>query len=116
MINPSCGLFMCGIKQSTVYVSGPQNKLAKEVKMVALSGYAIDGFTWTLLKLARFADSLNVGGAPILKHHFSKEEYTDAKKKIEELIDTKKKEKRAKSRRDTKDLEFDHLFENQSFS
>ena len=93
-----------------VHVSGAQNKLVKEVKMIALSGYAIDGFTWTLLKLARFADSLNIGGAPILKHHFGKEEYTDAKKKIEALIGTKKEDKKRKNRRDTKDLEFDNLF------
>ena len=93
-----------------VHVSGAQNKLAKEVKMIALSGYAIDGFTWTLLKLARFADSLNIGGAPILKHHFSKEEYTDAKKKIKELIGTKKEDKKGKNRSYTKGPEFDNLF------
>ena len=38
--------------------------------MIALAGYAADGFTWTLLKLARFSDSLYIqfGGAPAKKN------------------------------------------------
>lgn len=94
----------------------PQNQLVKEIQMIVLAGHAADGFTWTLLKLARFADSLFFGGAPMLKHLFSKEEYSDAKKKIEELIETKKGIEKAKNGRGARDLEFDNLFENETCS
>ena len=81
-----------------------QNKLVKEVKMIALAGHAADGFTWTLLKLARFAHSLYFGGAPMLKHLFSKEEYSDAKKKINELTETKKGTAKRKNGAETRIL------------
>ena len=70
---------------------------------------AADGFTWTLLKLARFSDSLFIGGAPMLKHHFSKEEYRDAKKNMKELVDVNKDSIRKNGKR-RKDLESDNLF------
>lgn len=95
--------------------SEPQNKLVKEVKMIALEGHDTDGFTWTLLKLARFADSLSIG-APILRHLFSKEEYRDAKRKIKELVDTIKQGEKGKNRRAAKELEFDNLFEKETCS
>ena len=98
------------------HLSGPQDKLVKEVKMIALAGHTADGFTWTLLKLARFADSLYFGGAPMLKHLFSKEEYSDAKKKINELIETKKGTAKGKNAKETMDLEFDNLFEEEAYS
>ena len=79
--------------------------------MIALAGHATDGFSWTLLKLARFADSLYFGGAPMLKHHFSKEEYGDAKKRIQELVEIKKQDGKGRNVRDEKDLEFDNLCE-----
>ena len=79
--------------------------------MIALAGHAADGFTWTLLKLARFADSLFMGGAPMLKHLFSKEEYDDAKKKIQELVETKKENVKGRNGREENELEFDNLCE-----
>lgn len=77
--------------------------------MIALAGHAADGFTWTLLKLARFSDSLFIGGAPMLNHHFSKEEYRDAKKNMKELVDVNKDSIRKNGKR-RKDLESDNLF------
>ena len=98
------------------YLLGPQNELVKEVKMIALAGHDTDGFTWTLLKLARFSDSQFIGGSPMLKHLFSKEEYRDAKKKIKELVDTMKQDVKGKNKRAAKELEFDNLFEKETCS
>lgn len=102
---------MYSVTQRLDYFAGLQNELVKEIQMIALAGHATDGFTWTLLKLARFADSLFLGGAPMLKHHFSKEEYGDAKKRIVELVETKKKDAKGRNGREDKDLEFDNLCE-----
>ena len=84
--------------------------------MIALAGHATDGFTWSLLKLARFADSLYLGGGPILKHHFSKEEYGDAKKRIQELVETKRQDAKGRNTKEDKDLEFDNLCEMEPFN
>ena len=96
------------------FLLGPQDALVSEIQMIALAGHATDGFTWTLLKLARFADSIYLGGAPILKHHFSKEEYCDAKKRIQELVETKKQDSKGSNGRGEKNLEFDNLWEIES--
>ena len=93
---------------------GPPDALINEIRMISLAGHATDGFTWSLLKLARFADSLYLGGAPMLKHHFSKEEYRDAKKRIEELVETKRQDAKGRNGRGEKDLEFDNLWEIES--
>jgi len=55
-----------------------------------------------VLQLARFADSIYLGGAPILKHHFRKEEYCDAKKRIQELVETKKQDSKERNGRGEK--------------
>ena len=52
----------------------------------------------------------------MLKHLFSKEEYSDAKKKINELIETKKGTVKGKNAKETMDLEFDNLFEEEAYS
>lgn len=89
----------------------PQNELVKEIQMIALAGHAVDGFTWTLLKLARFSDSLYLGGALMLKHLFHKKEYEQAKKNIEKLVETKKENAKKRGWKKDKDLEFYNLCE-----
>ena len=79
--------------------------------MIAPAGHAIDGFTWTLLKLARFSDSLNLGGAPMLRHLFHKKEYEQAKKSIEKLVETKKGNAKKGGWKKDKDLECYNLCE-----
>ena len=79
--------------------------------MIALAGHAVDGFTWTLLKLARFSDSLYLGGAPMLKHLFHKKEYEQAKKNIEKLVETKKENAKKRGWKKGEDLEFYTLCE-----
>lgn len=91
--------------------AAPQNELVKEIQMIALAGHTVDGFTWTLLKLARFSDLLYLGGAPMLKHLFHKKEYDDAKKKIQELVETKKEKSKRKVHKEGEDLEFYNLCE-----
>ena len=50
----------------------------------------------------------------MLKHHFSKEEYGDAKKRIQELVETKRQDAKGRNGREGKDLEFDNLWELES--
>ncbi|PFX11641.1 hypothetical protein AWC38_SpisGene24546 [Stylophora pistillata] len=89
----------------------PQNELVKEIQMTALAGHTADSFTWTLLNLACFSDLLYLGGAPMLKHLFHKKEYDDTKKKIQELVETKKEKAKTKVHKEGEDLEFYNLCE-----
>ena len=91
-------------------LSGPQNELISEVQRIALSGQVPDGFAWTLLKLARFADWLFLGGAPILKHLFTNKEYEGAKTRIQDLAEFKIRE--TERSRGKVDGEFDNLLSN----
>ena len=50
----------------------------------------------------------------MLKHHFRKEEYGDAKKRIQELVETKRQDSKGRNGKEEKDLEFANLWELES--
>nr|XP_058945579.1 uncharacterized protein LOC131773654 [Pocillopora verrucosa] len=76
---------MMGRKYPTVN-KGPEESLEKQIREVVLQDMKPSSYIRVLLVLARHADNLMCLEDPVLKKHFSKEEYGKAKEKINQLV------------------------------
>ncbi|KAK3753271.1 hypothetical protein QZH41_015218 [Actinostola sp. cb2023] len=83
---------MIGNKYPTVR-PGIEENLVKLIRAVALDGQEPSSYIRALLTLTRTADNLLCSVDPVLQKHFSKEEYVNAKKRINALVGLGKKGK-----------------------
>lgn len=65
--------------------------MVKEIRQVALENVSPDAYIRALLLIMRAVDDFYVLSDPLLRRHFSKEEYKPAKERIKDLVDLEKK-------------------------
>ena len=66
--------------------SEPEATLVKEIRQVALENATPDAYIRALLLIMRCVDNFFVLSDPLLKRHFSKDEYKPAKERIKSLV------------------------------
>lgn len=64
----------------------PEKSLVEEIRKVALENAEPDSYLRTLLTIMRAIDDMFVLWDPLLRRHFSKEEYKMAKERIKTLV------------------------------
>lgn len=82
-ILPTLHLFLLGLEED----------LVRDIRAVALDEAEPSSYIRTLLTLTRAADDLLCASDPVLKKHFSKDEYDKAKQRIIALVSVEKKGK-----------------------
>lgn len=65
--------------------------MVKEIRQVALENVSPDAYIRALLLIMRAVDNFYVLSDPLLRRHFSKEEYKLAKERIKDLVGLGKK-------------------------
>lgn len=65
--------------------------MVKEIRQVALENVSPDAYIRALLLIMRAVDDFYVLSDPLLRRHFSKEEYKPAKERIKDLVGLGKK-------------------------
>ena len=77
----------------------PEAALVKEIRQVALDNATPDAYIRALLLIMRAVDDFYVLSDPLLRRHFSKDEYKPAKERIKALVGLGKK----------KDVKYEHV-------
>ena len=83
----------------STYFTEPEENLVKEIRQVALENASPDAYIRSLLLIMRAVDDFHVLSDPLLRRHFSKEEYKPAKERIKALVGLGKK----------KDAKYEHV-------